>query len=185
MNRRRTTLGGWRRIGRTIRSRRRVRSRRCWRRMATSFRTCALRPHLDLGAAGYASHSAAFGPGSVWAAAAGGRRHEPCGHYVCRECCGGTFAGGGCTAGAHAAGSADVAHNGSGARVQRHRPGGKAYFISQGEPVNCWQWIDEILALVDLPPVRKIDVVCERRGELARRAKTCIGLLGSIKASRR
>ncbi len=34
-------------------------------------------------------------------------------------------------------------------------PGGKAYFISQGEPVNCWTWIDEILALVDLPPVRK------------------------------
>jgi nucleoside-diphosphate-sugar epimerase len=34
-------------------------------------------------------------------------------------------------------------------------PGGKAYFISQGEPVNCWQWIDEILALVDLPPVAK------------------------------
>jgi nucleoside-diphosphate-sugar epimerase len=32
---------------------------------------------------------------------------------------------------------------------------GKAYFISQGEPVNCWQWIDEILALVDLPPVLK------------------------------
>lgn len=33
--------------------------------------------------------------------------------------------------------------------------GGKAYFISQGEAVNCWNWIDEILALVDLPPVRK------------------------------
>ncbi len=32
---------------------------------------------------------------------------------------------------------------------------GKAYFISQGEPVNCWKWIDEILALVDLPPVTK------------------------------
>lgn len=32
---------------------------------------------------------------------------------------------------------------------------GKAYFISQGEPVNCWQWIDQILALVDLPPVKK------------------------------
>lgn len=32
---------------------------------------------------------------------------------------------------------------------------GKAYFISQGEPVNCWQWIDEILALVGLPPVQK------------------------------
>jgi 2-alkyl-3-oxoalkanoate reductase len=34
-------------------------------------------------------------------------------------------------------------------------PAGKAYFISQGEPVNCWQWIDQILALVGLPPVRK------------------------------
>jgi nucleoside-diphosphate-sugar epimerase len=33
--------------------------------------------------------------------------------------------------------------------------GGKAYFLSQGEPVNCWQWIDEILALVNLPPVGK------------------------------
>lgn len=32
---------------------------------------------------------------------------------------------------------------------------GKAYFLSQGEPVNCWQWIDEVLALADLPPVRK------------------------------
>ena len=32
---------------------------------------------------------------------------------------------------------------------------GKAYFLSQGEPVNCWQWIDEILALVSLPPVEK------------------------------
>jgi len=39
------------------------------------------------------------------------------------------------------------------------RPGsrvaGRAYFISQGEPVNCWGWIDEILALAGLPPVRK------------------------------
>lgn len=34
-------------------------------------------------------------------------------------------------------------------------PAGKAYFLSQGQPVNCWQWIDEILALVGLPPVRK------------------------------
>lgn len=32
---------------------------------------------------------------------------------------------------------------------------GKAYFLSQGEPVNCWQWIDRVLALVDLPPVQK------------------------------
>ena len=34
-------------------------------------------------------------------------------------------------------------------------PGGKAYFISQGEPVNCWRWIDEVLALAELPPVEK------------------------------
>jgi nucleoside-diphosphate-sugar epimerase len=33
--------------------------------------------------------------------------------------------------------------------------GGRAYFISQGEPVNCWQWINEILALADLPAVAK------------------------------
>jgi 2-alkyl-3-oxoalkanoate reductase len=34
-------------------------------------------------------------------------------------------------------------------------PAGKAYFISQGEPVNCWKWIDEVLDLADLPPVKK------------------------------
>ncbi len=32
---------------------------------------------------------------------------------------------------------------------------GRAYFISQGEPVNCWRWIDEILALAGLPPVER------------------------------
>ncbi len=32
---------------------------------------------------------------------------------------------------------------------------GRAYFISQGEPVNCWTWINEFLALAGLPPVRK------------------------------
>ena len=32
---------------------------------------------------------------------------------------------------------------------------GKAYFISQGEPVNCWGWINDILALNGLPPVKK------------------------------
>lgn len=32
---------------------------------------------------------------------------------------------------------------------------GRAYFISQGEPVNCWAWIDQLLALAGLPPVRK------------------------------
>jgi 2-alkyl-3-oxoalkanoate reductase len=32
---------------------------------------------------------------------------------------------------------------------------GRAYFISQGEPVNCWDWIDEILGLAGLDPVGK------------------------------
>jgi 2-alkyl-3-oxoalkanoate reductase len=32
---------------------------------------------------------------------------------------------------------------------------GRAYFISQSEPVNCWGWINEILGLAGLPPVRK------------------------------
>ena len=33
--------------------------------------------------------------------------------------------------------------------------GGRAYFLSQDKPVNCWQWIDQILALVNLRPVRR------------------------------
>jgi nucleoside-diphosphate-sugar epimerase len=32
---------------------------------------------------------------------------------------------------------------------------GRIYFISQGEPVNCWQWIDDILRSAGLPPVHK------------------------------
>ncbi len=39
--------------------------------------------------------------------------------------------------------------------AEARSPAGKAYFLSQGEPVNCWQWIDDILTLVDLPPVKK------------------------------
>ncbi len=32
---------------------------------------------------------------------------------------------------------------------------GRAYFLSQGEPVNCWGWINDILALANIPPVKK------------------------------
>ena len=32
---------------------------------------------------------------------------------------------------------------------------GRAYFITQGEPVNCWEWIDSLLALAGLPPVTR------------------------------
>lgn len=32
---------------------------------------------------------------------------------------------------------------------------GSVYFLSQGEPVNCWDWINDILALAGIPPVKK------------------------------
>jgi nucleoside-diphosphate-sugar epimerase len=32
---------------------------------------------------------------------------------------------------------------------------GRAYFISQGEPVNCWEWINEILGMAGIPPVKR------------------------------
>ena len=47
---------------------------------------------------------------------------------------------------------------------------GEAYFLSQGEPVRCWEWVDELLALAGLEPVRgtisvsaahRIGAVCE------------------------
>jgi nucleoside-diphosphate-sugar epimerase len=33
--------------------------------------------------------------------------------------------------------------------------GGHVYFISQGDPVKMWGWIDEVLTAHHLPPVRK------------------------------
>jgi nucleoside-diphosphate-sugar epimerase len=39
------------------------------------------------------------------------------------------------------------------------RPGspvcGSTYFLSQDDPVNCWQWINEVLALAGIAPVRR------------------------------
>src|SRR5262249_26293667 len=32
---------------------------------------------------------------------------------------------------------------------------GKVYFITNGEPVNCWQWINEILITAGLSPVSR------------------------------
>lgn len=54
---------------------------------------------------------------------------------------------------------------------------GNAYFLSQGEPVNCWEWIDELLAIYGLPPIKKsisfraayrIGAVCESVWKLFR-----------------
>lgn len=43
--------------------------------------------------------------------------------------------------------------------ADRLQPGspvcGKAYFITNGQPVNCWDWINEILATAGVAPVTK------------------------------
>lgn len=39
--------------------------------------------------------------------------------------------------------------------LQRNIGAGKPYFISQGEPVNLWSWIDLLLSKMNLPPVKK------------------------------
>ncbi|MDO4549811.1 MAG: NAD-dependent epimerase/dehydratase family protein [Planctomycetia bacterium] len=31
---------------------------------------------------------------------------------------------------------------------------GNVYFLSHGQPVNCWEWIDELLEIYQLPPVK-------------------------------
>lgn len=33
--------------------------------------------------------------------------------------------------------------------------GGKAYFINEPEPVRLWDWVNDLLALVELPPLKK------------------------------
>jgi nucleoside-diphosphate-sugar epimerase len=43
---------------------------------------------------------------------------------------------------------------------------GRAYFLSQGEPVRCWEWINSILALAGLPPTEK---------RISARAAWCLG----------
>jgi 2-alkyl-3-oxoalkanoate reductase len=52
--------------------------------------------------------------------------------------------------------NAAAAHLQAADALAPHSPvAGNAYFISQGTPVNCWNWIDELLALGGLPPVEK------------------------------
>ena len=91
-----------------------------------------------LGPAGRPPHPAAHRPRPPRPAAPRRRRHEPRRHHLCRKC-GGCAPRGGRRAGRRrlACGRSRVLH------------------FSQGEPVNCWQWIDEVLALAGLPPVQK------------------------------
>jgi nucleoside-diphosphate-sugar epimerase len=52
--------------------------------------------------------------------------------------------------------NAAAAHLLAAERLQSGSPAcGKAYFITNGEPVNCWAWINEILVLAGLAPVTR------------------------------
>jgi nucleoside-diphosphate-sugar epimerase len=52
--------------------------------------------------------------------------------------------------------NAAVAHlRAADALVEGSAVAGRAYFITQGEPVNCWQWIDQILSLAGVAPIRR------------------------------
>ncbi len=63
---------------------------------------------------------------------------------------------------------------------------GGVYFITQGEPVNCWAWIDEILALAGLPPVkRSISLATAWRvGALLEIVHRVLGLSGEPRMTR-
>ncbi len=53
---------------------------------------------------------------------------------------------------------------------------GKAYFLSQGEPVVLWDWVNQLLGQLDIPPVRKrISLAAARR--LGGMAESIWGLL--------
>lgn len=59
--------------------------------------------------------------------------------------------------------------------------GGRAYFISQGEPVSLWGWIDQVLAAHGLPKVERSVSAKVAHGlaasmELISRALSCIGI---------
>jgi len=81
--------------------------------------------------------------------------------------------------------SMSYVENTAAAHVQAHdelcemgRCAGNAYFINEPEPVRLWTWIDQILALGQLPPVkrsvspgvaRSLGIVCEAAYWLMRR----------------
>ena len=173
MNRRRTISAGWTRIGRTTRSRRRAPSRRCWRRMATSCGRARCGRILI------------WGPGDthliprlIARARSGRLRRVGDGTNLVDI----TYVENAAEAHLLAADALDCAPV---PPAEAASPGGKAYFISQGEPVNCWQWIDEVLALAGFAAGGEDRC----RGELPRRDRRRVrgrvsGCCGS-RASRR
>lgn len=65
-------------------------------------------------------------------------------------------------------------------------PAGQAYFLSQGTPVNCWEWIDELLTIAGLPtltrsiPYRAAWLV----GHTLEMAHGCLGLQSEPRMTR-
>jgi nucleoside-diphosphate-sugar epimerase len=67
--------------------------------------------------------------------------------------------------------NAALAHVQAAEHLELNSPvAGQAYFINEKDPVNLWSWVDEILALAGLPPLKKaisaraayaIGAVCE------------------------
>jgi nucleoside-diphosphate-sugar epimerase len=50
--------------------------------------------------------------------------------------------------------NAALAHRLAGEALRPGSPlAGKAYFVSQGQPVNCWEWINQVLSLAGVPAV--------------------------------
>ena len=56
---------------------------------------------------------------------------------------------------------------------------GQAYFISQGHPVNLWNWINDLFSRLSIPPVRKC--VSFKKAYLAGRFLECVYTFFRIK----
>ena len=142
--------------------RRRSRRRRCWPRTARSSRRSSLRPHLI------------FGPGDphliprVVAKAREGKLRRIGSRPIKVDV---TYID-----------NAADAHLLAADRLDIGAPcAGKAYFISNGEPVELWAFIDRVLAEAGLPPVsRRISAWKARTGRPGAR----VGLLAPPPAGR-
>jgi len=64
--------------------------------------------------------------------------------------------------------------------------GGKVYFVNEPEPVNMWAWIDQLLASIGLPPVRKQASyrTAHALGALSETVFTCLPWLGEPRLTR-
>jgi nucleoside-diphosphate-sugar epimerase len=56
---------------------------------------------------------------------------------------------------AHLLAEAALSSSRKASETERPRAAGRAYFISNGEPVILWQWINELLVGLDLPPITR------------------------------